>query len=88
MLLILGDLSAKGSELTRSWWSSVLQQFHRLLGPFLGLPFHVILGDRDIGDCSELNAISVIWLVTLPFSHLMLWHFSVATTIYVLALKK
>ncbi|XP_057469273.1 uncharacterized protein LOC130758391 [Actinidia eriantha] len=64
MLLVLGDLSAKGSELTRSRWSSVLQQFHRLLGPFLGLPFHVILGDRDIGDCSELNAISVNWLAS------------------------
>ena len=62
MLLVLGDLSAKGSELTRSGWSSVLKQFHRLLGPFLGLPFHVILGDSDIGDCSELNAITVIWL--------------------------
>ncbi|GFZ10032.1 hypothetical protein Acr_21g0006310 [Actinidia rufa] len=64
MLLVLGDLSAKGSELTRSRWSSVLQQFHRLLGPFLGLPFHVILGDRDIGDCGKLNAISVNWLAS------------------------
>ncbi|KAA8522496.1 hypothetical protein F0562_013143 [Nyssa sinensis] len=59
MLLVLGDVSARGSELERNKWSSVLQQFHRLLGPFLDLPFHVILGDRDIGECSGLNARSV-----------------------------
>lgn len=62
MLLILGDVSARGSKLTRSKWSSVLQQFHRLLGPFLGLPFHVVLGDRDVGDCSDLNVVSVNWI--------------------------
>ncbi|KAI8014074.1 Metallophosphoesterase 1 [Camellia lanceoleosa] len=62
MLLVLGDVSARGSKLTRSKWSSVINQFHKLLGPFHGCPFHVILGDRDIGDCSELNAISVNWL--------------------------
>ncbi|KAL6962664.1 hypothetical protein U1Q18_037623 [Sarracenia purpurea var. burkii] len=62
MLLVLGDVSARGSKLTRSKWSSVIRQFHGLLGPFLGLPFHVILGDRDIGDCNGLNAISVNWI--------------------------
>ncbi|XP_058218272.1 uncharacterized protein LOC131329203 isoform X3 [Rhododendron vialii] len=64
MLLILGDVSARGSKLTRSKWPSVLQQFRRLLGPFLGLPFHVILGDRDIGDCSDLNVVSVNWIAS------------------------
>ncbi|XAR62179.1 hypothetical protein NMG60_11016840 [Bertholletia excelsa] len=62
MLLVLGDVSAKGSKLTKSKWSSVIHQFHGLLGPFLGLPIHVILGDRDIGDCSGLNAVSVNWI--------------------------
>lgn len=64
MLLVLGDVSAKGSELTRSKWVSVLHQFHGLLGPFIGLPYHVILGDRDIGECSELNVKSVYWMAS------------------------
>nr|XP_023926628.1 metallophosphoesterase 1-like isoform X2 [Quercus suber] len=64
MLLVLGDVSAKGSELTRSKWVSVLHQFHGLLGPFIGLPYHVILGDRDIGECSELNVKSVNWMAS------------------------
>ncbi|PIA48090.1 hypothetical protein AQUCO_01400583v1 [Aquilegia coerulea] len=64
MLIVLGDISAIGSELTKSRWLSVLQQFQRILGPFLALPLHVILGDRDIGDCSKLNAKSVKWLAT------------------------
>ncbi|KAK2984672.1 hypothetical protein RJ640_006655 [Escallonia rubra] len=59
LLLVLGDLSARGAELTISKWSSVLQKFHSLLGPFLGLPFQIILGDRDMGKCSGLNAGSV-----------------------------
>lgn len=64
MLLVLGDVSAKGSELTRTNWVSVLHQFHGLLGPFLGLPYHVILGDRDIGQCSGLNVNSVNWVAS------------------------
>ncbi|KAL1822031.1 hypothetical protein ACET3Z_008809 [Daucus carota] len=62
MLLVLGDVSARGAELTRSNWSSVIQQFHRVLGPFLELPYHVLLGDRDIGGCSDLNSGSVSWI--------------------------
>ncbi|KAK1391302.1 Calcineurin-like metallo-phosphoesterase superfamily protein [Heracleum sosnowskyi] len=62
MLLVLGDVSARGAELTRSNWSSVIQQFHSMLGPFLGLPYHVLLGDRDIGGCSDLNSRSVRWI--------------------------
>lgn len=62
MLLVLGDVSAKGSELTRSKWLPVVDQFHQMLGPFLGLPFHALLGDRDVGECSGLNAKSVNWI--------------------------
>lgn len=62
MLLVLGDVSAKGSNLTRTKWKSVINQFHRLLGPFFSLPFHVTLGDRDIGDCNTLNPVSINWL--------------------------
>ncbi|KAK1391338.1 Calcineurin-like metallo-phosphoesterase superfamily protein [Heracleum sosnowskyi] len=62
MLLVLGDVSARGAELTRSNWLSVIQQFHSMLGPFLGLPYHVLLGDRDIGGCSDLNSRSVRWI--------------------------
>lgn len=55
MLLVLGDISARGSELTKSKWSTVLQQFESMLGPFMGLPLHIVLGDRDIGKCNELD---------------------------------
>ncbi|MQM10594.1 hypothetical protein Taro_043486 [Colocasia esculenta] len=55
MLIILGDVSAKGFELTKSKWLSLLQQFQRMLGPFLGLPLHIVLGDRDIGFCTNIN---------------------------------
>lgn len=62
MLLVLGDVSAKGFELTKIKWVSVLHNFHRILGPFLELPFHVVLGDRDVGECSKLDVRSVQWL--------------------------
>ncbi|XP_057732498.1 uncharacterized protein LOC130947803 [Arachis stenosperma] len=62
LLLVLGDVSAKGSELTRSKWTSVLQQFYQILGPFVDLPFHAVLGDRDIGDCSDLDLNKVNWI--------------------------
>ncbi|KAK7294430.1 hypothetical protein RJT34_17319 [Clitoria ternatea] len=62
LLLVLGDVSAKGSELTKSKWMSVLQQFYKVLGPFAGLPFHAVLGDRDIGECSDLDASKVDWI--------------------------
>ncbi|KAF9610319.1 hypothetical protein IFM89_021989 [Coptis chinensis] len=64
MLIVLGDVSARGSELTKSRWLSVLQQFQRMLGPFLGLPLHIILGDRDIGECSKLDLKSVRWIAS------------------------
>ncbi|XP_024027662.1 metallophosphoesterase 1 isoform X2 [Morus notabilis] len=62
MLVVLGDVSARGAELTKSKWLSVIHQFHGVLGPFLGLPLHVVLGDRDVGRCSELSAKSVNWI--------------------------
>ncbi|OMO94254.1 hypothetical protein COLO4_16444 [Corchorus olitorius] len=62
MLLVLGDVSAKGSELSRTEWFSVLQQLNDMLGPFLELPLHIILGDRDVGECSGLDGKFVNWL--------------------------
>ncbi|CAK7347108.1 unnamed protein product [Dovyalis caffra] len=62
ILLVMGDVSARGSTLTRGKWVSVLHQFHRVLGPFIELPFHVVLGDRDVGGCSGLDANSVYWI--------------------------
>ncbi|KAM0971744.1 hypothetical protein FF1_019636 [Malus domestica] len=62
MLLVLGDISARGHNLPKTKYVSVIHQFHRVLGPFLGLPLHVVLGDRDIGECDELSAESVSWV--------------------------
>uniref|UniRef100_A0A1D1XDH9 Metallophosphoesterase 1 n=1 Tax=Anthurium amnicola TaxID=1678845 RepID=A0A1D1XDH9_9ARAE len=59
MLIVLGDVSAKGFKITNSKWLSLLQQFQRMLGPFLGLPLHIVLGDRDIGVCTNINEKSV-----------------------------
>ncbi|XP_076937732.1 uncharacterized protein LOC143605537, partial [Bidens hawaiensis] len=58
MLIVLGDLSSQGSKLSQRKWSYVVQQFHNLLGPFLDLTYHVVPGDRDIGECSKLNELS------------------------------
>ncbi|XP_030455336.1 uncharacterized protein LOC115676522 [Syzygium oleosum] len=62
MLVVLGDFSARGSELTRRKWVPVLHQFHRLIGSLITLPFHVILGDRDIGECTGLDSQLVDWI--------------------------
>ncbi|KAK7255696.1 hypothetical protein RIF29_29115 [Crotalaria pallida] len=62
LLLVLGDVSAKGLKLTKSKWTSVLHQFYQMLGPFVGLPFHAILGDRDIGECRDLDVNKVSWI--------------------------
>ncbi|KAL8233064.1 hypothetical protein R6Q57_002842 [Mikania cordata] len=58
MLIVLGDVSSQGSELSQRKWSHVVQEFHSLLGPFLDLPYHVVPGDRDIGECNNLNELS------------------------------
>lgn len=62
MLLVMGDVSARGSTLTRGKWVSVLHQFHGMIGPFIELPFHVVLGDMDVGGCSGLDSNSVYWI--------------------------
>ncbi|KAI4307366.1 hypothetical protein L6164_030566 [Bauhinia variegata] len=62
LLLVLGDISAKGSELTKSKWMPVLRRFYQMLGPFVGLPLHVILGDRDIGKCSDIDVEKIKWI--------------------------
>lgn len=62
LLIVLGDVSAKGSKLIKSKWVSVLHQFYQMLGPFVDLPFHATLGDRDIGECSDLDANKVNWI--------------------------
>ncbi|MCI39127.1 metallophosphoesterase 1-like, partial [Trifolium medium] len=31
-------------------------------GPFVDIPFHAILGDWDIGECSGLDANNVNWI--------------------------
>ncbi|WOL19414.1 metallophosphoesterase 1-like [Canna indica] len=55
MIVVLGDISAKGWQLTGSKWLTVLQQFYKILGPAVEFPLHIALGDRDIGECSELD---------------------------------
>ncbi|XP_042513234.1 metallophosphoesterase 1-like [Macadamia integrifolia] len=56
MLVVLGDVSAKGSELTSHKWFSVLQQFQRMVGPFLSLPLHIVVGDRELGECCKVTS--------------------------------
>ncbi|KAH1204422.1 Metallophosphoesterase 1 [Glycine max] len=54
LLLVLGDVSAGGSELTRSKWVSVLRRFYKVLGPFVG--------DRDVGECGDIEGNRVGWI--------------------------
>ncbi|KAK9075277.1 hypothetical protein SSX86_003599 [Deinandra increscens subsp. villosa] len=58
MLIVLGDVSSQGSEMSQRKWSYVVQEFYSLLGPFLDLPYHVVPGDKDIGECGRLNEFS------------------------------
>lgn len=66
MLIVLGDISAMGSKLTDTKWSSVLQQFYTMLGPQFSLPLHILPGDRDMGKCSNLRTN----IVSLTADHL------------------
>nr|CAB3470054.1 unnamed protein product [Digitaria exilis] len=55
MIVVLGDISAKGSELTERKWISVIEQFEGILGHHSSLPLLVALGDKDVGSCANLE---------------------------------
>ena len=54
-LLILGDLSDWGRKSTDEQWQSVVDRFLKIAKPFLGLPFHVSVGNHDIGDFYQVT---------------------------------
>lgn len=39
-----------------SKWFPILHQFQGMLGPFLSMPLHIVLSDRDTGKCRKLNS--------------------------------
>ena len=55
MIVVLGDISARGSESTEAKWISVIEQFEVILGPYSTLPLHIVLGDKDVGTCANLE---------------------------------
>ncbi|XP_066371586.1 uncharacterized protein [Miscanthus floridulus] len=55
MIVVLGDISARGSESTEAKWISVIEQFEGILGPYSTLPLHIVLGDKDVGTCANLE---------------------------------
>ncbi|RLM55254.1 metallophosphoesterase 1-like [Panicum miliaceum] len=55
MIVVLGDISAKGSELTERRWISVIEQFEGILGHHSSLPLLTVLGDKDVGNCANLE---------------------------------
>ncbi|XP_047064660.1 metallophosphoesterase 1-like [Lolium rigidum] len=55
MIIVLGDISAKGSEQSESKWVAVLEQFEGILGQYSSLPIHIVLGDKDVGGCLSLD---------------------------------
>lgn len=55
MIVVLGDISAKGSELTERKWISVIDQFEGILGHHSSLPLLTVLGDKDVGNCANLE---------------------------------
>ena len=54
-LLILGDLSDWGRKSTDEQWKSVVHRFVKVAKPFLGLPYHVSVGNHDIGDFYQVT---------------------------------
>lgn len=36
----------------------MLRRFYRVLGPFVGVPFHAVLRDRDVGGCGDVERVS------------------------------
>ncbi|KAF4391152.1 hypothetical protein F8388_009574 [Cannabis sativa] len=59
MLVVLGDVSAIGWELNRP---KMVVSAPPLLGPFLNLPLHIVLGNRDLRRCGKLNQKSINWV--------------------------
>ncbi|KAK8970665.1 hypothetical protein KSP40_PGU004026 [Platanthera guangdongensis] len=55
MLVVLGDITAKTTKLGNSVWPAALQQFYRVIGPLRGVQLVVGLGERDVGECHELD---------------------------------
>ncbi|KAM3209005.1 hypothetical protein ACQJBY_063596 [Aegilops geniculata] len=55
MIIVLGDISARGSEHNESKWIAVLEQFEGILGQYSSLPLHIVLGDKDVGRCLGLD---------------------------------
>ncbi|KAF8723500.1 hypothetical protein HU200_021447 [Digitaria exilis] len=55
MIVVLGDISAKGSEFTERKWISVIEQFEGILGHHSSLPRLIALGDKDVGSCANLE---------------------------------
>lgn len=55
MIVVLGDISANGSELTEHKWISVIEQFEEILGHHSSLPLLVALGDKDVCSCANLE---------------------------------
>eukprot|EP01018_Ginkgo_biloba_P038619 Gb_34856 [translate_table: standard] len=55
MLVVLGDVSANGWKSTNKQWLSVLHQFQTMIGPFIRVPLHIVVGDKDVGGCSEMD---------------------------------
>lgn len=54
-IIVLGDISAKGSEQTESKWIAVIEQLEGILGRYSALPLHITLGDKDVGRCANLD---------------------------------
>eukprot|EP00250_Pteridium_aquilinum_P018972 c24245_g1_i1 orf=226-1452(+) len=54
-LLILGDISDWGRKSTEEQWGLVMRRFKDMVKPFLGLPYHVIVGNHDIGDYYQVT---------------------------------
>ncbi|KAM0856242.1 hypothetical protein ACQ4PT_049245 [Festuca glaucescens] len=69
IIIVLGDISAKGSEQSESKWVAVLEQFEGILGQYSSLPIHIVLG-LDSSGCGafeisntsflSLNAIALL----------------------------
>ncbi|XP_057855091.1 uncharacterized protein LOC131064825 isoform X2 [Cryptomeria japonica] len=55
MLIVLGDVSANGWKSANKQWLSVLHQFQIMMGPFDEIPLHIVVGDKEVGGCHEMD---------------------------------